>query len=312
MGKSWVGNAAETKSRLHFGRWRAYCASVTWNAASATRSSGQQMFRLSINQFTTYRSTFEEDVLRCARFGVGGIGVWREKIDDYGLEKARELLREADVEVSNLLWAGGFTGSDGRSYRESLWDAARAIRLAGFLECPVLVLYSGGRGGHTMRHAHRLLTGALAALIPVAEEEGVQLALEPMHPQCAKDWTILTSLDDALRVIEELDHPQLKLVVDTYQLAEEPDVPEQIVACGDRIGIVHLGDARANISVEQNRCPLGKGKVDFDSIFAALTQIDYRGYLDLELFGEDVEGIEYSTLITSAQSMVREWTNVMV
>jgi sugar phosphate isomerase/epimerase len=163
-----------------------------------------------------------------------------------------------------------------------------------------------------VRHAQRLLTGALAALIPVAEEEGVQLALEPMHPQCAKEWTILTSLDDALRVIEELDHPQLKLVVDTYQLAEEPDVPQQIAACGDRIGIVHLADARANISVEQNRCPLGKGKVDFDSIFAALSQIDYRGYLDLELFGEDVEGIEYSTLITSAQSMVREWTNVMV
>ena len=286
------------------------------NSCFDFRVSGLQncalMFRLSINQLTTYRSTFEEDVFRCVRFGIGGMGVWRQKIDYYGLEKARELLRESGIEVSNLLWAGGFTGSEGHSYRESLWDAARAIRMAGFLDCPVLVIYSGGRGGHTMRHARRLLTGGLAALIPVAEEEGVQLAVEPMHPRCAKDWTILTSLDDARELIDDLGHPQLKLVVDTYQLAEELDTPDRILACGDQIGIVHLADARGNISREQNRCPLGMGKVDFDSIFAALAQIGYQGYLDLELFGQDVEGMDYASLITSAQSMVQEWNPVTV
>ncbi len=270
------------------------------------------MFPLSINQLTTFRSSFEEDVFRCVRFGIDGIGVWREKVEDYGLEKSRELLVEAGVKVSNLLWAGGFTGSDGRSYREGLWDAARAIRMAGFLDCPVLVIYSGGRGGHTMRHARRLLTGGLAALIPVAEEEGVQLALEPMHLQCAKDWTILTSLDETLQLIDEFNHPQLKLVVDTYQLAEESNAAQKILACGSRVGIVHLADARATISAEQNRCPLGMGKVDFEQIFDALAQIGYQGYLDLELFGEDVEGMDYASLITSAQSLVQDFTNVAV
>ena len=263
------------------------------------------MFRLSANQLTTYRSTFDEDVFRCTACGIGALGVWRQKVEDFGLEKSRELLHESGIKVSNLLWAGGFTGSDGRSYRESLWDAAQAIRMAGFLECPVLVIHSGGRGGHTTRHALRLLTGGLEALLPVAEEEGVQLAVEPMHPRCARDWTILTSLEDATRLIDSLGHPLVKLVVDTYHLSEALDAGEQIMACCERIAVVHLADTRSSVSPEQNRCPLGRGYVDFDSIFDALAQIQYEGFLDLELFGEDVEGIDYNVLLNAAQSYVR-------
>lgn len=270
------------------------------------------MFRLSINQLTTYQSSLEEDVFRLASLGICGIGLWREKILDYGEEKSRELLCELGIEVSNLLWAGGFTGSEGRSYRESLWDAARAIRLAGFLDCPTLVLYSGSRGGHTRRHAHRLLTDAIAALIPVAEQEGVQLALEPMHPVCGKDWTILDSLDETLQLIENWNHPLLKLVLDTYQLAEEPNLPKQILEWGHQIGVVHLADGRLPFFAEQNRCPLGEGCVDLDAILAALAQIEYQGFLDLELFGEDVESIAYESLITSAQSLLRDWMHIKV
>ena len=263
------------------------------------------MFRLSANQLTTYRSAFDEDVFRCSACGVGALGVWRQKVEDFGLEKSRELLCESGIKVSNLLWAGGFSESDGRSYRESLWDAAQAIRMAGFLDCPVLVIHSGGRGGHTTRHARRLLTGGLEALLPVAEEEGVQLAVEPMHPRCARDWTILTSLEDASRLVDSLGHPLVKLVVDTYQLAEALDAGQQIAACGERIAVVHLADTRVGVLPEQNRCPLGKGHVDFDSIFDALKQIRYQGFLDLELFGEDVEGIDYKVLLSAAQSFVR-------
>ena len=73
------------------------------------------MFRLSASQLTTYRSTFDEDVFRCTACGIGALGVWRQKVEDFGLEKSRELLCESGIKVSNLLWAGGFTGSDGRS-----------------------------------------------------------------------------------------------------------------------------------------------------------------------------------------------------
>src|SRR5271163_3357150 len=107
------------------------------------------MTRLSVNEMTTYRWSFEEDVTHYRAAGIGAIGVWRQKLADFGEERGADLLADSGLVVSNLLWAGGFTGSDGHSFRESLNDAADAVRLAGALRAKALIVYSGGRGGHT-------------------------------------------------------------------------------------------------------------------------------------------------------------------
>src|SRR5690606_18386205 len=128
---------------------------------------------LSVNELTTYRWTFEQDVLHYAEAGFQAIGVGRQKLADFGEGKGVELLAESGLAVSNLLWAGGFTGSDGRTYRDSIDDAVEAIELAGMLHAPCLVVYSGSRAGHTHNHARRLLSGALTELVPVAGQHGV-------------------------------------------------------------------------------------------------------------------------------------------
>ena len=86
------------------------------------------MARLSINELTTFRWTFEEDVHHYQAAGIEGIGVWRQKLSDFGEEKGIELLVDSGLRVSSLLWAGGFTGSDGRSHKESVEDGKEAIK----------------------------------------------------------------------------------------------------------------------------------------------------------------------------------------
>ena len=88
------------------------------------------MARISMNELTTYRWSFEEDVQQYAKAGFDAIAVWRHKLSDFGEEKGAELIAESGLKVSSLLWAGGFTGSDGRSHKESVEDAHDAIRLA--------------------------------------------------------------------------------------------------------------------------------------------------------------------------------------
>src|SRR5215470_16418267 len=107
------------------------------------------MARLSMNEMTTYRWSFEEDVVNYRAAGIPAIGVWRQKLSDFGEEKGIELLADSGMTVSNLLWAGGFTGSDGHTFRESMDDASEAIRLAGQLKAGCLIVYSGARAGHT-------------------------------------------------------------------------------------------------------------------------------------------------------------------
>ena len=80
------------------------------------------MLRLAINELTTYRWTLEQDLESYRQAGINGIGVWRQKLTDYGVQQGVELVYESGMEVSSLQWAGGFTGNDGSSHRESIQD----------------------------------------------------------------------------------------------------------------------------------------------------------------------------------------------
>jgi sugar phosphate isomerase/epimerase len=259
------------------------------------------MAELSVNETTTFRWSFEEDVAHYAAAGIHAIGIWRHKLSDCGLPKARELLQRNGMTASHLFWAGGFTGSDGRSHRESIEDAAEAIRNAAALDCRTLVVYSGPRAGHTYSHARRLVEDALVELTPLAAESGVALAIEPMHQGCAKQWTFLTVLDDALELIDSIGSPQVKLVLDTYHLGQECGLVDRLAAILPHVALVQLGDARRPPQGEQNRCRLGDGVVPLNEIVAALKALGYNGYYDVELLGEEFEAADYSELLHHAK-----------
>ncbi|MHB1033897.1 MAG: sugar phosphate isomerase/epimerase family protein [Pirellulales bacterium] len=260
------------------------------------------MARLSMNEVTTYRWSFHEDVTNFAAAGIPAIGVWRRKLSDFGEEKGIELLADSGLEVSNLLWAGGFTGSDGRSFRESIDDATEAVRLAAAMHAGCLIVYSGARAGHTHNHARRLAREALRELSAVAEELQVTLAVEPMCAGCAADWTFLTSLDGALELLEAVQSPRLQLAFDTYHLGQDAANLEKIPQIAGRIAIVHLGDGRQPPENEQNRCRLGEGVLPLKEILAALSAGGYDGFYDVELLGEEIETSDYRGLIEQSKA----------
>ena len=263
---------------------------------------------LSMNELTTYRWSFDEDVENYASAGLGGIGIWRQKLSDFGEEKGIDLLQEAGLSVSSLLWAGGFTGSDGRSYKESVFDGCEATRLAARLRASCLVVYSGARAGHTYNHARRLFKNALGEMLPVAAEYDVTLAVEPMHEGCASEWTFLTTLSDGLDLITDIGHPALKLVLDTYHLGHEPSLVEQLPDIAEHLAIVQLGDGRVPPQGEQNRCRLGEGAVPLSRILGALAQSGYQGCYDIELMGEEIESTDYHELLRHSKQKFDTWS----
>ncbi len=263
------------------------------------------MADLSVSETTTFRWSFEEDVARYSAAGIPAVGVWRHKLSDCGPAKAQRLLRRSGLRVSHLSWVGGFTGSDGRSHRESIDDAAEAVETAAALGCRTLLVYSGPRAGHTLSHARRLVETALTALAPRAAELDVTLAIEPMHPGCAGPWTFLTSVGDALRLLDAVDHTNVKMVLDTYHLGQDKRLSRHIAEVAPRTAIVQLGDARRPPKGEQNRCRLGEGVVPLAEIVAALKQAGYDGYYDVELLGEEIEPANYQGLLDHAKEAFR-------
>lgn len=261
------------------------------------------MAELSMNETTTFRWSFEEDVANYVAAGIPAIGIWRQKLSDCGQSRAVELLQQSGLKASHLFWAGGFTGSEGRSYRESVEDAAEALRTAAALRAGCLIVYSGTRAGHTFNHARRLIQGALVELAPLAAELGVVLALEPMHPGCAAQWTFLTGLDETLALLEAIAHPQVKMVLDTYHLGQDPALMGRIPQIAPHVALVQLGDAKQPPHGEQNRCRLGDGVIPLVDIVHALMAAGYDGYYDVELLGEELEAADYMSLLQHGKKM---------
>jgi sugar phosphate isomerase/epimerase len=263
------------------------------------------MSLLSMNEITTFRWSFEEDVENYQQAGYRAIGVWRQKLSD-DEDRAIDLVTESGLVVSNLMWAGGFTGSDGRTLAESIDDAAEAIRLAAALQAGCLVVYPGGRNNHTYRHAGRVLRSALDQLLPLAEAADVPLAIEPMHAACAADWTFLTDVKSVVTFVEEYHSPCLKVAYDTYHFpfgARHRHVLERLVP---HIAIVHLADRRLPPSIDQLRCPLGLGRLPLTEIVATLQESGYAGAFDVKLIGPEIEVNNYWGVLEQSQAAFAE------
>ncbi len=270
------------------------------------------MANISMNELTTYRWSFEEDVQQYAKAGFDALAVWRHKLSDFGEEKGGELIADCGLRVSSLLWAGGFTGSDGRSFKESVEDAHDAIRLAASLKAPCLIVHSGPRAGHTHNHARRLLTNALKDLLPHADQAGIALALEPMHQQIAHEWTFLTSIDETLALIQSVDHPRLKIAFDSYYFGLDEHAVLGLASLVPHLAIVQLGDARCVPEGEQDRCPLGAGIIPLSKVVMSLAEAGYDGFYEIKLMGQEIETADYVELLRTSRQTVTHLVNAAV
>lgn len=262
------------------------------------------MNTLAINQLSTLRWSMQDDALAYERHGYSGIGIFRQKLDDYGLDRTIELLAESCLTATSLSWAGGFTGSDGRTFREAVSDAMTAIREAANLRAGTLIVLAGGRNNHIRNHVRRTLVDALRKISCVAEEFGVTLSLEPMHAGIGSEWSFVNDLESCLGIIESVGSSALGVALDTYHVGMDEDAVRWLPEIVPHLNLVQLGDARHSPLGEMNRCLLGEGCVPIAEILHTLSDHQYAGPIEIELLGEDVESFSYDDVLKHTKQYV--------
>jgi len=262
--------------------------------------------RLALHQTTTHRWTFDEDVLAYRKLGVRAFGAWRFKVEDFGEDRAFDLLKEEDLTVSSLSWAGGFAYSDGEAYDAAIADAIDAVAMAKKIEASCLVVLPGTRGSYTIGHGRRMIIDALRRVGDAAGEVGVQIALQPVDADFAGDGCFLDSLDKMLAFLVDCGHPQVGLNLDIFHLRKTPKLIERIPELLPWIRLVQISDCRQPSS-ELDRCLLGEGKLPLQELLESLEAVGYRGFYDAPLMSTSIWNSDYNEVLQQTRNQFETW-----
>lgn len=250
----------------------------------------QDLTRLSLNQETIKQWSLPELAEGCVKAGVPGVGLWRAPVQEYGVEAAARLIRDAGLAVTSLCRGGFFTAIDPDERAAALADNRAAIDEAATLGTDTLILVSGGLppGSRDLFAARERIADALAELAPYAAERGVRLAIEPLHPMYASDRCVVSTLAQALDLAERFPADQVGVVVDTYHLWWDDTVADQIAraGAGGRIASFQLADWITPLpeGVLLGRGQLGDGAVDFRWFRERVDATGFDGPIEVEIF----------------------------
>ncbi|MFF8730380.1 sugar phosphate isomerase/epimerase family protein [Streptomyces sp. NPDC015171] len=248
--------------------------------------------RLSVNQMTVRQLSLPELADACHALGIGRVGLWREPVRAYGLTATARLVRDAGLTVTTLCRGGFLTALAPDARARALADNRRAIEEAAALGTDTLVLVSGGLppGTRDLRAARERVADALDALAPCAEEHGVRLAVEPLHPMYAADRCVVSTLGQALDLAERFPARQVGVAVDTYHVWWDDQAPAQIARAGaaGRIHAFQLADWTTPLpaGVLDGRGQLGDGAIDLRAWKERVDAAGYTGPIEVELFNE--------------------------
>jgi sugar phosphate isomerase/epimerase len=253
--------------------------------------------RLSLNVWTTKGWTLAEAVAGCVAQGVPGIGLWRDKVAEHGLEDAARLLRASGLAVTSLCRGGFFTAPETPG-TDPAADNRRAVDECVALGTDVLVLVAGGLppGSRDLRAARRSVAAGIAELAPYAEARGVRLAVEPLHPMFCADRAVVSTLGQALDLAEQAQAAtgcgNVGVCVDTYHVWWDPQAFEQIERAGaaGRILAFQVCDFLVPIPAEAllGRGHVGDGVADIAGLARAVREAGYTGFTEVEIFNREV------------------------
>ena len=240
----------------------------------------------SLSAISTVNASFAEDVAAYANAGFDAIGLWEFKLPHEDAANIA-LLREHGLAVSNCIPTVpsflqlAIPGMEGPADPEARIEAicASIRRLAAYDPGCVLCL-SGPLGGRSPEQGRDIVVDGLRRAAAAAREAGVHLGFEPIHPAQHETAGFVTSLADALELLDEAGADDAGIMADTFNLGHETD--EAVVRASARLTGLHVADELPEPTPGVRGLPGPEGRSA--EIVAALRANGWDGMLDVEIF----------------------------
>lgn len=106
-----------------------------------------------------------------------------------------------------------------------------------------------------------------------AGEHNIRLTLEAWNRY---ETYLINRLDQSLKMVNDINLPSVGCMGDTFHMnIEETNIGDALRAVGDKLYYLHIADS--------NRAAPGRGHVDFEEVKQALKDINYEGWIAMEI-----------------------------
>ena len=241
---------------------------------------------LSLSEISTVGASFAEDLRAYAAAGFDGIGIWEMKLGED--ESDLEVLRASGLRVTNcvpgvpsILPNAVIEGPD--DVEERIEAICASVRRFARYEPDCVLCLTGPAGERDESEARALVVEGLQRVAAAAAEAGVRLGLEPIHVSQRDQLTLITTIPEALALLDEAGLPDVGIMVDLWHLGDTPDIERHLAANADRITGVHVAE----------RFDGDRGGGDRDlpgarcaELIRVLHDACWRGAWDVEIFGD--------------------------
>jgi len=244
--------------------------------------------RLCIHTITTKPLTLQEAVEAYEAADVAGITVWREPVESSGLAESVKVLEDSSLEVVSLCRGGFFPAIDAEGRQSAIDDNRKAIEEAHAIGAPLVVLVCGAVPGMPLGDARKQIEEGIAALVPEAEAAGVRLGIEPLHPMYADTRSAITSVGQAMDIVEGIGSDLVGVTVDVYHLWWDANLEGDLWRAGDSIFSFHVCDWRTPTrDVLNDRTLMGEGCIDIPQFRGWVEAAGFDGFIEVEIFSDE-------------------------
>lgn len=205
-------------------------------------------------------------------------------------QKIKQVCKKTGVSIVSLC-TSSFNLTDERYRQEWLDGLKESCEFAADIGVNRLITQSGPDTGEKREKQHANIVETLKAAVPILEQYGVTVMLEPLNVLVDHKDTYLYSSAEAFEIVREVNSGFVKVIYDIYhQQVTEGNIIANLTANIDLVAHIHAAGT-------PGRHELQSGECDYINIFKAVDSVGYSGYC----------GLEYNPLLPSEESL-KEFT----
>ena len=243
--------------------------------------------KLCVHTITTKPLAFEEACARYAHFGIKGISIWQDAIEELEVQTVKNCLKSFNLVPVAYVRGGFFPSVSPEKRQAAIENNISMLKEAAELEIPQLVLVCGSDPDQSLKTSREQIRQGIETILPEATRLGVQLAIEPLHPMYADTRSAITSLKQANDMVETFNDDFLGVAVDVYHVWFDDELEHQIRRCGEnnKLFAFHICDWNVpTTDMLNDRGLMGEGCIPLKQIRGWIEDAGFKGFNEVEIF----------------------------